>query len=298
MLLAEVNSLPNMQRDLIVVNSRDLGNKSFEQLQFEKLRRILKRVKDQNELEIRALTRKEDRFLGKKDSTVDCITWNVIDRISEESTYYDISKIDVKSKLQTNISNNNIQSMKHLNRTSQSLYSVNLIATLHTVVSKVKINLQLNTVNILEIFCGELTWTKEFLKIRNDVRYTGIDTDEQIIRRNNLKYKTALPHSKFFVFDAIDKMVWEKFDIVLMFNVIPWLTKEHILNLLYNISSSGSTFLLIGDDMQAQKLATKYQLASLLDQPFDLQPPVCVRRINHVKSVMLWSLPMKQRNVL
>lgn len=298
-LLDDIKSLPSFQRDLVVVNSDEIGNKSFEELKLDNIKKV---IKEQKELQILNINKAKDTLLGSADMVLDCVTWNILKTKDVRKTKLQNLHLQNKNKKVSNVTFIKNSSKVNLVKDNLLVEYNSLLAILHIITTKVKQLLNKDTISMLEIFCGELDWVRYFLSSRNDIKYTGIDTDKNVIDYNKNIFNTSFPLHQFYVYNALEKPILEKFDIVLVNGVLEWMDQEEVFNLLAHISDTESGYIIISENKTLNHNSgsllgkkTKFQLKNLEDKPYLLEPPVCEHYKDTERPVYVWKLPIKQK---
>eukprot|EP01125_Pyxidicula_operculata_P005546 TRINITY_DN1956_c1_g1_i1.p1 TRINITY_DN1956_c1_g1~~TRINITY_DN1956_c1_g1_i1.p1 ORF type:complete len:202 (+),score=25.33 TRINITY_DN1956_c1_g1_i1:294-899(+) len=115
-----------------------------------------------------------------------------------------------------------------------------------------------NIKSIMDLGCGDFNWMSRIL-LPSGVSYVGVDIVPDLIKSNK-KYTTSsgsgsggnsgssssstLSSTKFFVSDIVETPPYKKFDVILLRDVLTHLNQNDILQVLRNIKSSGSKYLL------------------------------------------------------
>ena len=293
--------LPSIQRDLVVVRSSEVANKSFDELRLLRLRQMLNNKKlYESKVQI-----ENSLFRHQIEFVVNCVTTDKLIRKDEvaKGERSDFGKIENR----TFVSEQNVTLAREdwLKKIPVSHNRVEELVTLNVLLTQIKRYLQKEVVNLLHIFCGELhnTFLEELVKARGDVIYTGIDTNVNIISANKKLAHNMGEKTKFHVYDVIEHGLKRTFDVVLVLNADQFLNKGHLFSLLQTVSESNSTFMLSDMDLVntsiLQGIANSYGSVPSWDlglQPnvFSLGYPVCLSKIQATQLLSLWALPLKQ----
>ncbi len=128
--------------------------------------------------------------------------------------------------------------------------------------------------SISDIPCGDFNWIGEFLIQNPLITYHGFDIVKDLIKSNQCKY----PGVRFSQLNIINK-VPEKADLIFCKDLINHLTNDEIFKSLRNMVLSGSTFILMTNNLHSKnsdlpqlRMATSRPV-DLTSQPFKLPNP-------------------------
>ena len=172
------------------------------------------------------------------------------------------------------------------------------VQILDHVVAKVKQELNISRISLLDLPCGDMVWMNRYLDNRSDIDYVGMDIVPALINRHRSKYA----HWKFFQHDIVDLPLSNSFDVILSRQMTQHLTNHDTIRALKHFSESGSKYLLITDypssDYNGEILTDKldrHRRQNLLLPPFQLTPPVCAGHDGRLGGwLSLWKLPLLQ----
>jgi len=176
------------------------------------------------------------------------------------------------------------------------------IATLHSIVTRVRSMYGTDSVSLLDIPCGDLQWMPSFLDSRPDVIYTGADIVPDIIEHHRRKF-SRLNNASFVVHDIVSSSLKKSYDIVLVRDLLQHLWLADAAMALKRISDSGSRFLLattytgtlINEDVDRTALGGRKSDYNLELPPFSLESPICTSYDWNTEKLGLWMLPLKQK---
>ena len=102
--------------------------------------------------------------------------------------------------------------------------------------------------------------------------------------------------------DASETRLKESFDIILTRHVLQHLPNQDVLRILYNLSSSGSKYLLVTTFPEERKnydleMPGDFRRLNLQIPPISLMPPLCLHKDGYLRDggyLGLWELPLQQ----
>ena len=177
----------------------------------------------------------------------------------------------------------------------------NMIAVMHSVISRVKTYLGKSAVSVFDIACGDMQWMPYMLDARTDVVYTGADIVPDIIAHHRKKF-TRLKNAAFIEHDVVSIPLNRSYDIILVRDVLQHLWMSDAMMALKRLSDSGSRFLLAttfpdiveNTEVDREALGGRKSFYNLERSPFSLESPVCSSYDWNVEHISLWKLPLKQ----
>lgn len=182
------------------------------------------------------------------------------------------------------------------------------MAGLHIIINQLKVAYNVSRVRLLDVPCGDMAWMSRFLKIRDDVDYTGIDIVPELIRHHQETFK-SYPW-KFQLRDLVASPLNETYHLILCRTLLQHLYNYDVMKLLSHISISGSAFLLstsffrhkenqelVGDSENPGR----FRRLNLELKPIALTPPQCMFRDGPPDAyegwdhfLALWRLPLRK----
>ena len=189
---------------------------------------------------------------------------------------------------------------------STLLYAQEVIGALHSIIPRLKRELGVDRIRLLDIPCGDMVWMSRFLKTRDDVHYTGLDIVPGLISRHQKDF-VGQSNWTFRVQDIVHNGLNESYDLILCRMMLQHLFNQDVLTVLKHFSQSGSRFLLTTSFSRASAnvelpvVNTRFRELNLELPPVSLIPPVCFLRDgerddhhgrNHFLG--LWPLPIRR----
>ncbi|KAI0235546.1 hypothetical protein LSAT2_013931 [Lamellibrachia satsuma] len=179
------------------------------------------------------------------------------------------------------------------------------IATLHSVVSRLKTHLGKANISLLDAPCGDFQWMRKFVMTRDDVHYTGVDVVPELIAHNAAKFGRRLPRVRFLLADVVkDGALQGGYDLIFSRDMLQHLWKVDAAAALGTWSASGSRFLLTtnypdtkqNEEVQKHDLGGRRSSYNLEMAPFSLRSPICSSYDWSIEHLALWSLPLTQKD--
>ncbi|ELU00654.1 hypothetical protein CAPTEDRAFT_207517 [Capitella teleta] len=191
---------------------------------------------------------------------------------------------------------------------AQLRHAQGAIATLHNVITRIKILLGKPKIRLLDLPCGDFQWMQHFLKARNDIIYTGIDIVPELIKHNRRNFD-RYPRTEFLQWDIVNAPLRNRtYDLVLCRDMLQHLWRADAVKALSHISQSGAQFLLAtnflgtthNEEVEKDALGSRKSGYNLELPPFMLETPICSSYDWNVEHLSLWRLPLlqKQESVL
>ena len=302
-LLNEISQLPNIQRDMVVMRSSEIGNKSFDELRLLKLRQILNEqmFQKQRQAEPEVVSQQQNYFI------LNCITQSRI--IQKDNKEEMMKKVLSHSSNGTDVIKDNVT----LIREKWLKESVNIpqenvdeLVMLNVLLTQLKGHLRKEVISMLHIFCGQVhhTFIQQVMRSRDDVQYTGIDTSGAVISANKRIAQTMGKEAQFHVYDVLYHGLKRKFDLVIVVNAEGFLSSKQSASLLTTISQSKSSFMLVDFELINSAVLNNLKNTEINEvhtwnlrlQPnlFDLEFPICLNILMTGKVWSLWELPLHQ----
>ena len=182
-----------------------------------------------------------------------------------------------------------------------------VIAILHTMIDRLKSELNKTSIKILDLPCGDLQYMSHFLQTRNDIDYTGADIVPELIAKHTERYK-GNEHINFLATDIVKDELKESYDIILCRAMLQHLVFKDILRTLYHFSKSNSIYLATTTfserkinaelDLRGMDSDIRFRHLNLEKPPVNLSPPLCnyKERPTDFHYMAVWKLPLLQRN--
>ena len=180
------------------------------------------------------------------------------------------------------------------------------MATLHTIVDRLKKEMDKSKIKILDIPCGDMAWISRFLKMRKDVDYTGMDIVQDLINHHQETYN-YVPW-RFVHHDIVHTPLNEAYDLIFSRMMTQHLHTGDILKTLKRFQDSNSSYLLtttfplasVNRDIQPSENMAPFREVNFEIPPLSLTPPLCLQQDGPPGNIVaerhylgLWSLPLK-----
>lgn len=177
--------------------------------------------------------------------------------------------------------------------------SQGVIAILHTMIDRLKTQLNKTTIKILDLPCGDLQYMSHFLNTRTDIDYTGVDIVPELIEKHKANYKDK-NHIHFKQMDIVKDKLEESYDLINCRMMLQHLLNKDVLKTLYHFSSSKSSYLAtttFQDHKSNKEVGTegiRFRLLNLEKAPVNLSPPICTYRepVHSEHFMAIWRLPL------
>ena len=177
--------------------------------------------------------------------------------------------------------------------------SQGVIAVLHTMIDRLKIQLNKTSIKILDLPCGDLQYMSYFLETRSDIDYTGADIVPALIAKHTERY-IRNKHIQFKTIDIVKDELTESYDIILCRMMLQHLVYKDVLRALYHFSESNSTYLAATTfaENKTNKEVTltgiRFRHLNLEKPPINLSPPLCNYKepIPDFHYMAIWKLPL------
>jgi len=186
---------------------------------------------------------------------------------------------------------------------STLLYAQEVIGALHSIIPRLKRELGVDRIRMLDIPCGDMVWMSRFLKTRDDVHYTGLDIVPDLISRHQRDF-AGYSNWTFRVQDIVRNGLNESYDLILSRMMLQHLFSHDVMTVLNHFSQSGSRFLLttsfnrVNKNRELPNVVGRFRMLNLELPPFSLIPPICISRDGEGKeqqhSLGLWQLPIRR----
>jgi len=173
--------------------------------------------------------------------------------------------------------------------------SVRMREILGIVVDKLKEQMKVQQISILDSSCGDMTWMPTFLAGRTDVAYTGFD----IVPSNIENHKKNFSNLTFKVHDIVSEPLPESYDLVISRHTTIHLKNGDVKKAVKNFINSGSKYLLtttypnITENVElSEDDFGRYRPINLMLPPILLPVPLCITKdSDHDADYMaLWEL--------
>ena len=192
----------------------------------------------------------------------------------------------------------------HSGRGATIWWTQEMIATLHRVISEVRVRHNLTRVKLLDAPCGDMTWMSRFLQTRDDVEYTGIDIVPDLIEHHKQTY-SGHPHVRFIEGDLVEMTLKQTYDIILS-----RMTLQHLFITDASFTPVFQFWSLLVDNnilwrgnqwtTQDKDNPGRFRRLNLEIPPLSLTPPLCLQRDGPPDTfegwdhfIGLWALPLK-----
>jgi len=123
---------------------------------------------------------------------------------------------------------------------SSLVNAMDTVAVLHTVIQRLKSELGVRTIRLLDLACGDMQWMSRFLDTRPDVNYTGYDIVDKLIVNHRQKFS-----DKSWTFErrdfVVDEMAVSQYDLILVRHVLMHLRHADVLSVLSKLSRAART---------------------------------------------------------
>tara|TARA_B110000259_G_C13978819_1_gene387804 strand:+ start:468 stop:1160 length:693 start_codon:yes stop_codon:yes gene_type:complete len=152
---------------------------------------------------------------------------------------------------------------------------------------------------VLDIPCGDFNW---FQKMEfNDLRYTGVDIVEEIIKNNNQKYRQK--NINFKVLDILNNNLGN-YDLIFNRDCLIHFNDKEIFQVLKNISKTKSKFFATTTYLNSKvnnesKLVDNWRPLNLMINPFNLKNPIEIlddgsneNTTTASKKILIYKLPI------
>ena len=182
-----------------------------------------------------------------------------------------------------------------------------MMATLHRVISEVRLQYNLTRVRLLDAPCGDLAWMSRFLQTRDDIEYTGIDIVPGLIEHHKQLYRDN-PHVRFVEADLVEMMGDQTYDVILSRMALQHLFTTDAVKVLSKISGWGryllaTTFSGVDNNEELEMHKDnpgRFRRLNVELPPLSLTPPLCLQRDGPPDTfegwdhfVGLWALPLR-----
>ena len=180
--------------------------------------------------------------------------------------------------------------------------SQGVLAILHTMIDRLKTQLNKTSIKILDIPCGDLQYMSYFLETRNDIKYTGANIVPAMIDKHMERYK-GNKHVHFKTIDIVKDELTESYDIILCRMMLQHLVYKDVLRTLYHFSKSNSTYLAtttfsenkVNEEVTLR--GVRFRHLNLEIPPINLSPPLCNYKeppVTDFHYMAIWKLPLLQ----
>ena len=175
------------------------------------------------------------------------------------------------------------------------------MGVLHTVITKLKLQLKKPRIKLLDLPCGDLQWMSHFLKSRSDIDYTGMDIVPALIVKHNKTYIDN-PNIHFQHFDIVKNEIGDSYDLVICRMMLQHLLNMDVLKALYHFSSSKSlyfaatTFPYVEKNDELVPIHGRARFLNLEKPPVNLSPPLCTFQepLFPDHHLSIWKVPLLQ----
>lgn len=247
------------------------------------------------------------RILGKRPNKLQTIPFEALEEISSESAEKRKSSFESVFKNKAWIPAKERKNDSRVSGPGSTLqYAQDVIGGLHSIISQLKRELNVDRIRLLDIPCGDMMWMSRFLKTRDDVDYTGLDIVPDLINRHRKNYASQ-SNWNFRVQDIVRNGLNESYDLILCRMMLQHLPINEALTVIKHFSESGSRFLLTTSFNRAKVnhelpgAYGKFRTLNLELPPFSLTPPVCLLRDGEKNDsegqkhfLGLWRLPARR----
>ena len=130
-----------------------------------------------------------------------------------------------------------------------------------------------NIKSILDMPCGDFLWMKEILKNKK-INYLGIDIVEELIKKNNIKFKTK--NIEFENHDIVNFFSERSFDLIIIRDLFIHIDNSDILRILNNIKDLDFKYIALNsyeNEINENVIIGKHRKINLLAHPFNLKKP-------------------------
>ena len=177
-----------------------------------------------------------------------------------------------------------------------------VLAVVHTIIDKLKHELNKTKISILDLPCGDLQWMSHLLKTRSDINYTGMDIVPELIDKHTRTFADK-PNIKFKHFDIVKSKLDGAYDFVICRMMLQHLLNADVLKALSHISSSDSiyfgatSFPDVDKNDELIPLGGRLMLLNLEKPPINISPPLCTFPEPSFPDhhFAIWKLPLIQR---
>ena len=128
--------------------------------------------------------------------------------------------------------------------------------------------------SILDMPCGDFLWLNEVIKDKN-IYYLGIDIVNELISRNNIKYKNE--KINFECRDIVEFFPKRQFDLILIRDLFIHLKNSDITKILNNLKSIDFKYLAVNSntiEINKDVNIGQHRKINLLIKPFNLKEPM------------------------
>jgi hypothetical protein len=117
-----------------------------------------------------------------------------------------------------------------------------------------------NIESILDMPCGDFAWMKDFMKLNNNILYTGYDVVEDIIEINNSIYSQT--NIKFFTKDIVEIEDYGNFDLVFIRDFFIHISNKEIIKVINSLKNSKIKFFAFSSHNNTFSSSEKHDLNS------------------------------------
>jgi len=117
-----------------------------------------------------------------------------------------------------------------------------------------------NIKSILDMPCGDFAWMKDFMKLNNNILYTGYDVVEEIIEINNSIYSKT--NIKFFTKDIVEIEDYGNFDLVFIRDFFIHISNKEIIKVINSLKNSKIKFFAFSSHNNTFSSSEKHDLNS------------------------------------
>jgi len=108
--------------------------------------------------------------------------------------------------------------------------------------------------------CGDFAWMKDFMKLNNNILYTGYDVVEDIIEINNSIYSQT--NIKFFTKDIVEIEDYGNFDLVFIRDFFIHISNKEIIKVINCLKNSKIKFFAFSSHNNTFSSSEKHDLNS------------------------------------
>ena len=178
-----------------------------------------------------------------------------------------------------------------------------MLAVIHTIMDKLKHELNKTRISILDLPCGDLQWMSYLLQTRSDIDYTGMDIVPELIDKHKRTYADK-PNIHFKHFDIVKSKLDGAYDFIICRMMLQHLLNDDVLKALSHFSSSdckyfgATTFPDVAKNEELIPLGGRLRFLNLEKPPINVGPPMCTYPEPAFPShhFAIWKLPLLQRS--
>jgi len=144
----------------------------------------------------------------------------------------------------------------------------NLIKNFNIIINKYDIK------SIIDIPCGDFLWIKKIIQEKK-IKYLGIDIVEELIQENKSKYQNE--NIKFSTGDIVDFEIKEKYDLILVRDLLIHLDNTDITKILDNLKKMNVKYLAINNyeiNKNRDVIIGQHRQVNILIEPYNFPKPI------------------------